>query len=52
MPRLRTSVLICLLCGWGILPRTSAGWETIYGSVSHEARQVSSASRAVQTSLP
>lgn len=47
MPRLRTFAMVCLLCCWAVMPRTSAGWETIYGSVSHEARQVSSASLAV-----
>ncbi len=47
MSRLRTIATICLLCCWGALPPTSAAWETIYGSVSHEARQVSSTSLAV-----
>ena len=42
MPRLRTSVLICLLCGWASC-RARRPVGTIYGSVSHEARQVSAA---------
>jgi dienelactone hydrolase len=46
MLRLRSIATICLLSGWGVLPRTSLGAETIYASVCREARQVSAASVA------
>jgi hypothetical protein len=47
MRRLQRIVAICLLCCWGLSPRTLIGGETIYGSVSQEARQVSSTSLAL-----